>query len=178
MRLAPDRGPAGPAALGARQTWAAAGGAAPTLTASDLGGGAVDAVLGTSPVQDSSFNRIGSECFATCRIIPGATAVGLTGCWLLTGLPAAPKFTTGNGRVVGHGFLITLGTPSTPYHVKAVLDPMFSSTKPCLFVFDKISAGDWLAPDFSSIEPLCHDANPFDFVEGKILNLTLQYEAA
>jgi len=28
-----------------------------------------------------------------------------------------------------------------------------------------------------ALAPLCHDANPFDFVEGKILNLTLQYEA-
>lgn len=163
---------------GPRLTWAAAGGALPTLTAGDVGGGAVDAVLGTSPTQNSSFAQIGSECFASCRIIAGADAVGLTGSWLLTGLPVAPAVTGGHGRVVGHGFMVNPGAPTTLYHVKAVLDPYFHLTKPCLFVFDKLSAGDWLAPDFASIEPLCHDANPFDFVEGKILNLTLQYEAA
>lgn len=178
MRAAIDRGLAGSPIPGARTTWAAAGGSAPTLTAGDVGGGAVDAALGTSPTRDSSFTRIGSECFASCRIIPGAGAVGLTGSWLLTGLPVAPMITGGHGRVVGHGFALSPGSPTTPYHIKVVLDPYFSTTKPCLFIFDKYSAGDWVAPDFASIEPLCHDNNPFDFVEGKILNLTLQYEAA
>lgn len=45
--------------------------------------------------------------------------------------------------------------------------------------FGASSAGrmTWAAAGGSLPTPLCHDNNPFDFVEGKILNLTLQYEA-
>ena len=166
----------------ARTTWAAAGGADPSLsTIYDLGGGITQPSMGTGAVRDSSFNRIGSECFATCRIIWGASPTVGAGMYGIAGLPVAPKINTGQGRHVGDGFVIDVSAAGLPLYVNAVLDPYFSETVPLLWLHSAIatvSATSVMvpAPAGGSPSPFVSNANPWTPAEGDIVNLRLQYE--
>lgn len=172
----------------ARTTWAAAGGAAPTIGAVDLGGGATAPTMSGTPAVLSSFNRIGKECFATMRI--HATGSGaLVGGASIVGLPVAPKpqgVSGEGGQNVGYGFMFNAGA-GIGYFVNAILDPTYSTTVPILFLHAGLDADD-VAGDggpraaalvgFSG-EPflIVSDNKPFNFNATQFfLNLALQYE--
>jgi len=178
MSLARDFG----ASSEARMSWADAGGTAPSLSAIyDLGGGITQPSLGTGATRDSSFTRIGSECFATCRIIWGASPTVGAGMYGLAGLPVAPKVNTGMGRHVGDGFIIDISAAALPLYVNAVLDPYFSETVPLLWLHSAIATVDATsvmvpAPAGGSPSPFVSNAHPWIPAEGDIINLRLQYE--
>lgn len=162
----------------ARTTWAVAGGSAPTYTAIDpFGsfGGAVQPNLGTSPTQDSSFNRIGSECFASCRIIWGTSPTVGAGFYALTGLPVVPRYTTGQGRNVGYGFMYDQSANES-YNVNVVLDPAFHASLPVIFLHYGVDTGNLILPSGVTGSWFFSSANPVVPAAGDILNITLQYE--
>lgn len=166
-----------------RLSWAVAGGAAPGIGALDAGGGAVAADLGTGAVQDSSFTRIGSECFGTCRIVIGSSPTGVTGYWTITGLPVAPKMDAGNlhGRVIGSGFLIDNSDTARIAMIQVVIDPFFSTTVPVLFAYlgsnATVSATDVLTPNrLGDGSCLCANSYPWALAADDKLNLSFQYE--
>ncbi len=163
----------------ARQTWAAAGGSSPAFGAVDLGGGATAPTLGTGAQVWSSFNRIGVECFASCRIIAGTGAAGATGAVTLTGLPVTP---VNLARPIGYGFIIDSSDTYAKYPIQVVWDPVFSTTAPMLFLDDYQRTADGIpvstVPHFSALEPLVAGSSPFEWDDSCIVNVSLQYEAA
>lgn len=187
-----------------RLSWADAGGSTPSLGGVyplNTAGVAVD--LGTSPSILSTFNRIGSECFASMRIHSGTSPASGEGYTTIVGLPVAPKYVgSGNdgGHFIAHGELFDIANGGRIYPVKAAIDPAYSTTYPIIFVPFKVtsisatglSATDVLTPrSFGSgtTLPIMHgtgtyptygslSADPFDLAGGFILNLQFQYEAA
>jgi hypothetical protein len=158
-----------------RQTWAAAGGSAPSLGATDLGGGATPVTLGSGVHLLSSFNRIGVECFATARIHCDGTNTAGVGSVTLAGLPVPPKYQgsgTDGGQNVGYGFIID-GTDFTFHPLRVVIDPFYHETEPLLFMSADV---DGTPGSFLSGTILAHDDFPVDFGEAFYLNVTLQYE--
>ncbi len=161
----------------ARVAWAAAGGALPGIGGIE----GTPAGLGTSPVRDSSFNQIGKECFATARIVLGASPTPPTGYWSLTGLPVAPKMTTGHGRHIGYGFMLDASDSYRLLLTTVTIDPAFSLTIPVFFVY--AANTDTIGEDLVSVpsylntgKGIASGAFPWDLAEADIINVTLQYE--
>lgn len=186
---------------GASTTWAAAGGASPTLGGvypTNTAGVAVN--LGTSPVVHSRFSRSGSWVDASCRIKGGTSPASGEGYTTIVGLPVAPSYVgSGNdgGNWIGAGALFDIANAGRFYPVRVVIDPAYSTTYPIIFLADAAEtvdkAGDqdatvWKPRSFATPLPIMHGGgtayptygtlspNPFDLSGGFILNVTMRYE--
>lgn len=165
------------------ESWVDAGGTSPAFGAVDQGGGAVPIDLGDDPVIQSSFSGApGQYCTGHCRIKTGTTGeTGGTGLWTVTGLPVPPAYQTDggfNGGVsVGYGFILDFAAGVQKIPVLAVLDPVFHATQPVLFPDYTIDTGDVLPVAFSTPTEyaLCSGSEPFDFIDGAVLNITWAY---
>lgn len=180
-----SRGPVGPLTPGARRTWAAAGGAIPSLGAvSIFGSGAVAPTLAADPVIDSKFGQVGKECSGSMRI--HATGTGsLTGALSIHGLPTVPKYqgvVGEGGQVVGQGFMLDGGNAGRKYPVQAVIDPTFDEVYPIVFLnfgyLDVAGTPTATVPSFAgSPHDLVLGNNPFDFNATQFfINLTFAFE--
>lgn len=168
--------------FGPLQPWEDVGGSVGAFGAGNFGGGAVPIDLGADGVVLTQFGRIGSLCFATCRLkSSGAGAAGGTGAWTVTGLPVPIKMVgagADGGQNVGFGFLLNGGAGLQKIPVHLTIDPGLPSADPFIFIDFKVSGGNLVPVDFSfgGNDIPAHDANPFDFVAGSIMNVTMIYE--
>lgn len=175
--------------------WEDAGGAEPSFGALDAGSGATAIDLGSNAVIQSSWGEVGGWCGGHCRIKGGTEdEAGGTGNWTILGLPRVPLSITdggiNGGTKIGSGFLID-GATSEKIPVDVVVDPFFSDEVPVIFphfipttlavVTDsdpsetKTDLRYAKVPMTNDGSFICHDDNPFDFVDGAILNVSLWY---
>lgn len=161
-----------------RKAWEDAGGAIPSFGATDLGGGATPATVGSGANILTTFNRIGVECFATMRIHADGTNTAGVGSVTIQGLPVAPK-TVGagidGGQNVGYGFIID-GTDFTFHPVRVVLDPFYSETEPLLFCSAAVDTGALVPASFLDSTIIANGTMPVDWGDVYYLNVTFQYE--
>lgn len=170
--------------LPARLPWEDAGGAVPslgTLSAPGVPGGDVN--IGSVPIIQSRFNRLGCECFANFRIHADDDATGGTGFVTIQGLPVAPRYVgsgVSGGQNVGYGFILDLDTAATYYAVNAVIDPAYSETEPVLFFGTRPVVADtedvWGPASFANGSFLFQADNPVNLSQEFRINLTFQYE--
>jgi hypothetical protein len=124
------------------------------------------------PESSGAWTRIDDEVFVNARyrfehIEPGR------GWYVLDCLPVVP---VNAPRIVGNGFLIHGdGARALKQDVLVVLDPVYDTARPVLFV-DR--AADGSQADFVANEVLVSTTYPYTLVDGDVINVSLQYEAA
>jgi hypothetical protein len=124
------------------------------------------------PESSGAWTRVGDEVFVNARyrfarIEPGS------GFFVLDCLPVVP---VNAPRIIGDGFLVHgTGVGALKQDVQVVLDPVFDTARPVLFVDRTVAGGQ---PDFVANEVLVSTTNPFTLVDGDVINVALHYEAA
>jgi hypothetical protein len=124
------------------------------------------------PESGGSWTRIGGEVVVNARLWFDTLDPGVG--WLaIDCLPIPPVAAP---RILGTGFLIHGdGTGALKQDVQVVLDPVYDTARPVLFVS---ATPDGLPADFVANEVLVSGTNPFPLGDGDLLNVTLMYEAA